>query len=1182
MRTATTILSIFLTISSNAGIVHVGQSGNYATIQEGITAANPGDTVLVADGIYNEQITFWGEPVFVTSYFILDGDSTHLLNTIIDGTGLPYGNASVVKFVNYCDTTSVLAGFTIRNGGGCFFGDAITGGGISLRYSGGKIIHNRIINNYIRGDSLNLEASARGGGIGTNISNSDFWIIISDNLIQNNKCRTSDSSSVGGGIYSAYNTICERNIIRYNKSITYETASAQAGGIMIDGTVNSQIIKAIVKSNSIINNIALSEAMSTYSGGLGVKNCEVIFSENKVKDNSAVFEGFAVGGGTSIMYYRPASIVSNNYFENNFATTEGGALYFLDEEGVEITVCNNTFISNNAFKGGAINNFNGSLVIQNNAFKNNSANYGGAIYLRGFLSENQRFINNSFSENTAIENGGAVYCYGLNQFFLNDIFWNNNATIGEDIFTTDDGSGSIAYCNIDTTRIAGPMTILAGIIYSNPVFCTHHCLMPQSYSPCLDKGIDEFIFQGSDTLSAPLKDIMGVMRPLNNGYDIGAYEVLSNVIHVPADYPTVQQGINAAVDGDIVLVEDSTYYEQINFFGKAITVASNYLIDADTTHISNTILDGDLLIAGNGSVVLFTSGEDTTSIINGFTIRNGKGTYETTEIAPYLIGGGIYIKNSGAKIINNRITHNFLDGSVDNLCSTGGGIGAIWPSTGNWVVVVNNSIDSNQINAHSYDVGGAALWSCLNTRFENNIVNYNSSVCNGPATAYGAVMAVSFPDPGNWFIVKNNIIQYNTSFGEEGSKGAGLNSHNQNSIINGNLIAYNEASAGEQSSAKGSGIYIFYPVYANVKGNDFSNNITEGQGGGIDINQENDVEVLIEENTFKWNQANKGAAISSTSNLHLKNNLFERNSAEIEGGALLITANGALCEIENNLFISNEAGTGGAIIGLSPNLYLVNNIFHRNHALGDDGGAICLRKSGESGTYARLVNNSFSENTAIEQGGAVYSMNCNPQFLNNVFWRDSADVGSEISIGYGTGQIAYSNIDISKIEGDLEILEGVFTQDPEFCTTQCLMPQSWSSCIDQGIGQYVFTGSDTLSAPLFDFTGKGRPLDNGFDVGAYEIKYSGIGIRKVDNDLDISVWPNPFNRYFCCSYTLKETSDVSLVLYDLLGRPKASWNKVQESGEYTFPVELRDVTKGIYLLQVKINDKLRVVKIMMN
>ena len=40
------------------------------------------------------------------------------------------------------------------------------------------------------------------------------------------------------------------------------------------------------------------------------------------------------------------------------------------------------------------------------------------------------------------------------------------------------------------------------------------------------------------------------------------------VVHIPADYSTIQRGIDETLDGDTILVETGTYDENINFNGK--------------------------------------------------------------------------------------------------------------------------------------------------------------------------------------------------------------------------------------------------------------------------------------------------------------------------------------------------------------------------------------------------------------------------------------------------------------------------------------------------------------------------------------------------------------------------------------------------------------------------------------
>jgi hypothetical protein len=120
------------------------------------------------------------------------------------------------------------------------------------------------------------------------------------------------------------------------------------------------------------------------------------------------------------------------------------------------------------------------------------------------------------------------------------------------------------------------------------------------------------------------------------------------------NFTTIQEGINASSNSDTVLVYTGTYFENIDFIGKNITVASLFLTTNDESYISQTIIDGN----GNGSVVSIISGEDETTLLCGFTIQNGTGTLYVQDF----YGGGIYCLNSSPIIRKCLIKGNSANG----------------------------------------------------------------------------------------------------------------------------------------------------------------------------------------------------------------------------------------------------------------------------------------------------------------------------------------------------------------------------------------------------------------------------------------------------------------------------------------------------------------------------------------
>jgi len=115
------------------------------------------------------------------------------------------------------------------------------------------------------------------------------------------------------------------------------------------------------------------------------------------------------------------------------------------------------------------------------------------------------------------------------------------------------------------------------------------------------------------------------------------------------DALTIQAGINLAVTADTVLVAEGIWTGSINIDNKSIVLGSYYIIDGDTTHISNTIIDGEDI--RTGILITNCSGSIDTLKVIGFTIRNCRSNWNPVTFR-YTNGGGIGILYSQAVISN--------------------------------------------------------------------------------------------------------------------------------------------------------------------------------------------------------------------------------------------------------------------------------------------------------------------------------------------------------------------------------------------------------------------------------------------------------------------------------------------------------------------------------------------------
>jgi hypothetical protein len=260
--------------------------------------------------------------------------------------------------------------------------------------------------------------------------------------------------------------------------------------------------------------------------------------------------------------------------------------------------------------------------------------------------------------------------------------------------------------------------------------------------------------------------------------------VHSAVIHVPGDYPTIQQAMDAALDGDTVLVSPGTYTENLDFAGKAITVTSEEGPEV-------TVIDGQYQ-----RVVVFANGEGSDSVMEGFTICKGGN------------GGGIYCEGASPRISNNWI----LDSIYYGL---GGGISCIAGS--------NPVIEKCRISRNMAYIGGGIYCIDSSPLIVENTIEGNCTIPWPFIDSNGGGIYLKNSSPQ----IKGNLIAKNITDSDSfmWGNGAGLYMEDDSSpSIEGNRFIQNS------SDYSGGGLFIDDYCLPEVEGNLFLLNAAKETG----------------------------------------------------------------------------------------------------------------------------------------------------------------------------------------------------------------------------------------------------------------------------------------------------------------------------------------------------------------
>jgi len=611
------------------------------------------------------------------------------------------------------------------------------------------------------------------------------------------------------------------------------------------------------------------------------------------------------------------------------------------------------------------------LSIDSNLFENNS---GRILWVSNGIPK-LRFSRNSVQHNSVLSTGLINFLNGLssdslqiseNTFFGNSIGQKglitlenfSGVTIGNNIFAHNDsdydiyviGTDSISATCCDfwqntSSGFYGPIR-LENSLSVNPRFCdtTVANLSLAANSPCLPENNDCGVLIGASPQGCD--SIASAFHVSVDGSDIDGDGSESS------PFETIQNAINESSDGDSVIAHDGVYYERITFDGKQISLGSLYMLDGDTNHILNTIVDGDTLVtpleSDTGSVVRLVNGEDSTSALIGLTIQNGIGIDGH--------GGGMYIDSSTATVRCCRFVSNTV--TVDG--------GAIY-GHGRYSSPLL-SVSDCEFTLNSATNGSAILWMGPDVRIVRSTFVLNS--CIGFTVSTDSVGSdvelrdctisnnqgggVSFVDNDD-VEVRANCIDFNTGIGLRLSENDW--SEGYNAAVVGNSICGNgETGAVLAASSSAAVVMDSCTICQNAgTGVSISNNMAvDIYRSAFELNGDHAIRAgntlrFIKNCRFVANTTSSphGGAISIPVFSKIDSCLFAFNSAD-DGGAIRVHSDKQLDlrqpfrTISNCTFFGNESSTGTISLGAWANTAITNCIFSGgigSQAIYIDGGS---------------------------------------------------------------------------------------------------------------------------------------------------------------------------------------------------------------------------------------------------
>jgi hypothetical protein len=452
------------------------------SIQSAVDAANPGDQIVVSNGVYNTGSRIAGDGA-TNRLLVSKAVSVQSVNgsavTRIDG-----GHA--IRCVSLADG-AIFNGFTITNG------SSTNGGGVWCASTNVLLMNCLLINN---------TAASGGGAYSGTLSNCNFT---------GNTCPASGGS--GAGAAASVLNYCSLN--GNSTGTQYPSASGStigggaAGCILINCTLSGNSAYGIGAggggaANSTLIHCTIASSYAIQYGG-GAYNC--LLTNCQLTSNSAGSGGAGATGGAADSCVFSGNICSGGY---------GGGAY----NGSVLTNC--TFFGNQALWGaGAYNCTLNNCIVTNNSA---SGGYGGGVAfgtmnnsLLAFNTAYQggggyegNFNNCTVTGNTGTYDDGGIYGGVLRNSV---IYYNSGKTYPNGRSTVAYGD-SINFCCTTPLPTTGTANLTNAPLFVNQAAGDFHL---QTNSTCINSGNNAYVIAAIDLDGNP--------RIKGGTVDFGAYEM---------------------------------------------------------------------------------------------------------------------------------------------------------------------------------------------------------------------------------------------------------------------------------------------------------------------------------------------------------------------------------------------------------------------------------------------------------------------------------------------------------------------------------------------------------------------------------------------------------------------------------------------------------------------------------